>query len=253
MKVTDKFAWDLERFGFWPPKRLLTNKDLKPILVNSIPKSGTHLIESLLCKNGPFYRPMAPTFNPRLHTEERLADAIKNLRSNQMLFSHFPYSKRLADVIQKSGVTFLFIIRDPRDIVVSNAHFIPTLEKHVHHNAIGDLPFKQRLDILIRGSNQHNVPSVFDKTNPFTPWLDEPGITVRFEYLSRSASDSERNNETLRLLKYVGVEKTNASLNREGSSTTFRKGVSGDWANSLSSEQVQLFETEELLRKLGYA
>lgn len=252
MNSKDKLKWDLKRFGFWPPKRIFPSAELKPVLINSIPKSGTHLLESLLCNNGPFYRPMLPTFNPRLHSVQQLISAIKTLKKNQMVFSHFPYSNELASAIAESGVNFVFVIRDPRDVVVSNAHFIPTLTKHVHYQALHELPFEQRLDILIKGSDSLKVESVFDKTTPFAPWTNELGITVRFENLSRNAEADTKLQETSRLLQFIGLNTDATTIHSEGKSTTFRKGLSGDWTNHLTQEQISCFESSELLTKLGY-
>jgi hypothetical protein len=246
------FSLNLKRFGLWPPKRLIGTNDLPPTIVNSIPKSGTHLVETMLCETGSFYRPFYPTFNTRLHTVSKLRNAIRGLRSGQVLFAHFPFSEDLQKIISATNCKLIFVVRDPRDVVISNAHFIPTLHKHVHFAALASLSFEERLDILIRGSQDLKVPSIFDKTAPFVDWMDHADHVVHFEKLSRNAEVSEKLEATNALYKALSITEVATMPETGTSSTTFRKGVSGDWVKVLSAEQQNLFLESDMLFKLGY-
>lgn len=252
MMSGNEISLNLKRFGIWPPKRLFTQSRLEPVLVNSIPKSGTHLVETILCETGPFYRPFHPTFNPRLHKTEQLGRAIANLKRGQILFAHFPYSEDLLRLILARECKLVFVARDPRDVVISNAHFIPTLPKHVHFKALSGLAFEERLEILISGSVELEVPSIFEKTEPFVDWMEHADHIVHFENLSRNADLSMKQQETGNLLKALGADAHQVEVEIKAASTTFRKGVSGDWVNVLSPRQQQKFTDSEMLRKLGY-
>jgi|GEM_PF-1739247 len=246
------FSLNLKRFGIWPPKRWLGAKGLPPTIVNSIPKSGTHLVETMLCETGPFYRPLYPTFNPRLHSVSHLCKAISTLKSGQVLFAHFPFSEELHNVITATSCKLIFVVRDPRDVVISNAHFIPSLHKHVHYAALAALSFDERLDILIHGSSDLYVPSVFEKTAPFVDWMNHADHVVRFEKLSKNAEKSEKLEETKAIFSALGLREAVTTLETGTSSTTFRKGVSGDWINVLTAQQQKQFQESDIMCKLGY-
>jgi hypothetical protein len=248
-----KLKWNLERFGLFPPKRIVSAIKARPILVNSIPKSGTHLIESLLCKNNVYYRKLSPTYNPRIHSTKILSNQISQMNRNEVIFSHFPYSPDLLYTTKSHDVASLFLMRDPRDIVVSNAHFIPTLKKHVHHQALVNLRFDQRLDILIRGSESLEVPSIFEKYEPFVPWVEHADLVLRFETLSKNASAEEKTASMNKIMALTGIEFPQENQETDSTqNTTFRKGISGEWASILNEEQKELFATNNVIRTLGY-
>ena len=253
MNWKDKLVWNLERFGLAPPKRFLNRSDVRPVLVNSIPKSGTHLLESLLCKNNVYYRRLLPTYNPRIHSIDILTTQIARMQKGEVLFSHFPYSATLDRSLKDHDVASIFLLRDPRDIVISNAHFIPTLKKHVHFRALAHLTFDERLDILIRGSESLEVPSIFEKYEPFVPWVEHADLVLRFETLSKNASAEVKEESMRKIMDLTGAifswkdTKTDSTQN-----TTFRKGISGEWSSILNEEQKTLFYENSVIRSLGY-
>jgi len=251
MQFVERLRWDLLRFGVIPPRAVISFSKARPLLVNSFPKSGTHLLESLLCRSAGYHRPLAPTYNPRIHKTSALCNALGRLQAGQVLFSHFPFDKVIVDAARMNNVGIIFVYRDPRDIVISNAHFIPTLPKHVHYKELETLTLENRLDILINGSKDLNVPSIFDRFDPFIPWLGHADLCLRFEALSRNSAAEERDSALMSLWNIAGIPPPGVVAAKSGS-TTLRKGISGEWVDVLTPEQVARFQASDVLQQLGY-
>ena len=119
--------WTLERFGLSPAKlgRRLTTHDGPRVFCITVPKAGTHLLERALCLHPALARKLLPTVRSnnvaRLGGLEGIA---RGLRPGQVAMSHLHHTPDHAEILSREGLVTIFLIRDPRDIVVSEAVYL---------------------------------------------------------------------------------------------------------------------------------
>jgi hypothetical protein len=259
-----------------------------PILFgNSFPKSGTHLLAQVLQafpQIGPAVdRGMGPilTFVPetgrKRSTPEILAE-LRALRPADLCFGHVIAEAEIVDYLSRGPVAHFFILRDPRDVVISHAFFLADKAvDHVHHayyKELNSLDERIRASILGRPGGtgtgypgdtelfEGDFPDIGARFQPYLAWLKQPGVLVlRFEdfILSRPAALD-------RLLDYaqqrgfqprVGREQAREILARAidpQNSFTFRGGRVGDWQKHFTPEHKELFKRAagDILIQLGY-
>ena len=176
------------------------------------------------------------------------------------------------DVLKSEGFRVLFMIRDLRDIVVSDANYVTYKcnfhPLHAYYNSLES--DTERLMASIRGVPEHCYPggerpkAWKNHTKSMLPWLDEPScLTVRFEDLigrGGGGSDEKQIETVEAILKHIGVEISQEEIKQIAAKTfftgsrTFRKGRIGDWHNHFTEEHKRAFKEVrgETLIKLGY-
>lgn len=92
------------------------------ILINSIPKSGTHLLKSLLLCNGLKYGGHLSEYECQLVRHKRRLDKNSFLTAHISKFTAF-----------NPDMTYVFLYRNPIDVMVSMAHYIKSRPDHPRH------------------------------------------------------------------------------------------------------------------------
>lgn len=270
-----RLRWGLRRSAArWRAGRMALAAS--PILFgNSFPKSGTHLLSQVLLAlprvglavdrgMGPILTFERGTGRQRA-AREILAD-LEQLRPGDLAFGHVIAEPELRGLLCREGVAHFFMLRDPRDVVVSHAHYIGERAVHnVHHayyKSLPDLDERLRVSILGRADFPGEFPDIGARFLPYLGWLDCPTVRVlRFEdfiedrdaALAGLLDHAERAGFGRR----VGREDALAALAEAidpQKSYTFRRGAVGDWAQHFSEEHKALFKMSagELLIRLGY-
>jgi len=247
--------WTLERFGLSPGKlpRRAGGGAAPRVFCVSIPKSGTHLLERALCLHPALYRKLIPTVSGenlgRLGGLERL---VGRMRPGQVVVSHLRHSDDAERTLSRAGVRGLFMVRHPRDILVSQIHYATSRADHRTHELFASLPDERaRLRAAIVGDPDRGLPSIAQRLAYFRGWLSSGFLVVRFEDLVGAAGggDAERQRELLRgIFQHVGVDAGDGVVDHvatrlfSSDSPTFRSGQVG------SSHEFFDAELEELLR-----
>lgn len=252
------------------------------VLAVSMPKAGTHLLSTLL-KNFPRLMFSGRHYALRhFRTEEslhsgadrafdwaRLERALRAVNRGQFMTAHFTPRAELFETLERLGYKTVNIIRDPRDTVVSSTHYLAHLKRHfLHERIIDEFPETEgRLMGVIQGlpaNGERGLPSVGSRLRRYMQWIGRPGVHVcRFEDLvgERGGGSAERQ---LRAIEAIGAHigrplgpgqaEGIASRTWSQKSSTFRKGVIGDWRNYFTEEHKQAFKEQagaELVH-LGY-
>ena len=136
------------------------------------------------------------------------------------------------------------IIRDPRDAIVSWAHYVEKIrDDHVLANVEG-------VDVK---HAEDRIATLIDILPPYIAnWLDWPqyATTVRYEkLLSEPEKELVEVSKVLDIPLGVLVER---SKFRGGE--TFRKGVAGEWRHEFTDEHIKAFNANfsEAMEKWGY-
>lgn len=260
--------------------RLYKTKSLSDpkILINSIPKAGTNLLLQVF-KNISYLRDAGMGTitdldwkmrgNPR-RTLEECIDEISRIKNGEYQTVHLAYNDRLALFLKQRKIAHIFIVRDPRDIVVSAAFYILKESNDKFHDYFSSLKSdRERIIAIIKGVPSEFVegglklPSIFDFFKMNTPWInDENCLVVKFEDLIGPAGsgDETAQIETVRkITRHSGIwiqKNTLATMAKEvfsEKSRTFRKGAIGGWTEWIDQElMAMLKEKKEVFRPFGY-
>lgn len=243
---------------------------LPKVLVNSVPKSGTHLLLQIILGIP------GMIITPSWITEDKDLEKIK---SGSVGPGHFNYSKDFANVLKQENIKVIFISRDLRDIAVSLVHFV-MLNKWGHHpwtpyfkNVLKT--HDERLLAVINGVqftpeeqviySIPNIPSIREFTQHKLGWLQAPEICcLTFEEL---VQDGESQNQSilkiidflwndlryLNMTKLELLQKIKQNIIPEKSGT-FRKGQIGNWKDEFTETHKEAFKkiAGDLLINLGY-
>lgn len=256
-----------------------------PVLfANSFPKSGTHLLTQVL--QG--FTRIGPAVDSGLSAivtfdgftgQPRPLDAILadlyRLKPGDIAYGHLHAVPPIVDYLCQDSFASYFILRDPRDVVVSHVHYIIDMAPaHIHHHYFQEVlsTFDERLRVSICGMDAAAVsrpeiafPSITARFEPYLGWLDRSEVLVlRFEdFIHR------RQETLLRIINHAvkrgfplngngdncqeAIQVLNASIAPEHS-PTFRRGKIGGWREEFSPENISIFKkvAGDLLIHLGY-
>lgn len=267
VNTLSKYLWDMRRFGLTPDlvlRRMVPLRSDK-ILCISIPKSGTHLLERLICRCPGYYRKLIRTVRTgTLVKYGGLGHLLDGLKGGQIIFSHIKYSAEYIDDIKKRGVKTFFLFRDPRDVLISNTFYIMNNKSHELHPLLSSLKdTRARLKAQIIGGFQEGMYPLGDIMENFKGWLGEANLCVRYRDLIGHAgggSDEAQEQIVSQILNVIEInenQQESTSL-RHGMyssvSPTFRKGTIGQWKDHFDDEIKELFKEKagESLITYGY-
>ena len=258
--------WNAQRFGMTPVAltQRLRHDGAPRVLCITVPKSGTHLLERAICIHPRLYRPLLPTIHEgNLHDHGGLRTLLPSLRPGQILFAHLPHQLHFDAAVRESEVRALLLVRDPRDIAVSEAHYALARPDVPGHSAIAAAKdTEERIRLVIEGAAGQLAP-LATRLERFTGWLESGALMVRFEDLVGPAGggDDDRQRGALRAIYgHLGVPLGNEDLTRlagrvfSSTSPTFRRGRVGGWHDEFTPLLRQVFDQEAgwLLDSLGY-
>jgi hypothetical protein len=259
--------WDAQRFGLTPRglRLRLRSAPGSPLLCNSLPKAGTHLLERALCLHPEVHRKLLPTITEgNLHRWGDLGHVLDSLRARQVAVAHLPYTGGHAAHLEGRDAVAIMLVRDPRDVAVSTAHYIATQRGHQFHTLFAGLPdVAARVRVALLGSASGGFISMAERLAQFAGWLDAAHLVVRFEELigARGGGDDVTQRATLtNLFRTAGVADDPATVSAvaarlfSDASPTFRRGAAGAWVDSVSPELNAAFVAEAgpLLDRFGY-
>jgi len=257
--------WTLQRFGLSPaklPHRVLNRADPR-VFVDSVPKSGTHLLERALCLHPRLYRVVVPTLHAtNLRERGGLAKVLGRVPAGGMLVAHLDYDPALSQTLRDAQVRMLLMVRDPRDVAVSEAHYAlqPAHWMHEHFQKVDDT--QERIRLIITGTGP--LAPLAERVPLHLGWRDAGALLVRFEDLVGPEGGGELDVQlaTLRqIFEHIGVDADDRLVLHvrdrlfSDRSPTFRRGAIGQWRTAFDDETAALFEREagQLLPLLGYS
>ena len=245
------------------------------ILCDSIPKSGTNLLMQVL-HSFPgvvsYDTSIATRRMIRLrHLDQRfLRQEILRLAPGECALAHLEFDEQLASFLQQNEVLHFFIIRDPRDQLVSEMHYLSRMAPwHRMHRELRKMDSDaKRIDALIDGvfvDGQELYPSTAQKLSSYAKWLQRTDVcVVRFE----SMLGEHREHEIHKIVNYYcDSAELPASYDREklianglksidpAKSRTFRNGRTGEWRTTLSKDQVDRIHhtAGDVIQRMGYS
>ncbi len=253
---------------------------------NSFPKSGTHLLTQVLkgfTRLGPAVDsglPAITTFDGytgRQRSEEEILSDLERLLPGDVAYGHVHAFPAAITFLCNQSKAAYFILRDPRDVVISHIHYVANMvPKHIHHRYYQKTltSFEERVNASITGISAEELsdamgcpipeplPSIRARFEPYLGWLERPEIlTLHYEEFITNCEETlgQILDHALKhgFTPYCSREKSLHILEESidpQRSPTFRKGKIGSWQDEFSQDQKRLFKqiSGDLLLELGY-
>ena len=168
-------------------------------------------------------------------------------------------------MLSEEGYRGLVISRDPRDVVVSHAHYI-LKEAHFLHDYYRSLEdFDRCLMISIEGLHEQGVilKNIAERVRGVIDWnKSELFLPLRFEDVigTRGGGELAQQLEVFRdVADHLGIDANDSQILKAatdmfGEGHSFRKGQIGGWRESFKDEHKARFKelAGDLLIELGY-
>ncbi len=244
--------------------------DRRPLLIQSVPKCGTHLLFEVAKAMG--YGP-PPSLDLPAFEDELLPGHFYNLQHLRLESLGQPYARVgcFADDFAASPVPFIY--RDPRDVAVSMAHYlVKQKDYHLLSSYMESLRPAQRLATVITGD--YPIPvyinrdfsfrgTIRDLMMAYADWVTRPFgnvLPIRFEDIVGPAGGGNEQSQlkTLwRLQLALHVPGRPGDFVRgifNTKSLTFRKGRIGSYRDEFGEEHDRLFQSlpQDFMQIYGY-
>lgn len=259
-----------------------------PVFVNSLPKAGTNLLLKLMRllpaihhvrlylnrEEVDLYAPRAGEPRLRIGVDtpadvslRRVERRIRRLPPGTWFSGHVPYSDGFRQLLADSGLRMLLIVRDPRDVVLSNADYLAS-PPHRFSSYFGKLSPEDRVSTSILGlpaeGRRPELLDIRDRVTSLMPWLSpDPLVHVtRFEHLVGPAGGGCAEQQLSAIMAIaahlcIALDEEHArdiGQRLFGGTRTFRKGQIGRWREEFTEAHVTAIKDQlgDLLIELGY-
>lgn len=240
------------------------------IFANSFPKSGTHLLTQVLntfgAKDYGNFVASTPSLTMSLRSDSSVNKQVSKFLDGEMISGHLFWSDSIEKVLCDMGVMHFFIYRDPRDVLLSECHYLTKMNRwHRLHSAYSQMSsLEQQLEFSILGMEHKSIyfPNIAERMSRYTPWINSEAVcSLSYEglyqldreatlekiydfYSSRSPGFSD---------KSQFLDLAEQSINPRASHT-FNTGGINKWQTEMPGSIQRLFEevAGEELQKWGY-
>lgn len=164
-----------------------------PVIANSIPKSGTHLLVQLAralprtVYYGSFIA-QQPSISLRMRDGAEIRSLLSRLAPGEVIGAHLHHDASVGRAMGKINAVHLMIVRDPVDVAMSEAHYLANMNRfHRMSREFRGLDHSAQIRVALEGSSER--PDLFgslaDRLGPYVGWLNDPQTcVVRFEDFS---------------------------------------------------------------------
>lgn len=236
-----------------------------PIIVNSIPKSGTHLLLQIV-NAVPRVRYLGgfiattPSWTLKERSPAILARKIRALVPGEVVAAHIFHSPEVVEAMRAVNAIHLFIYRDPRDVLLSEAHYLGEMNRwHRMHPVFASIEDRQgRIELAINGLDKR-YPRCDDRIKPYLGWLDDGAtLAVKYEDLVGRRQTDELLRIARRLHRYTPEPATLVPILknaiRPDNSHTFHEGGTQKWRAQMSVGNLTRTKAVlgPIIEKMGY-
>lgn len=162
-----------------------------PVLVNSLPKSGTHLLLQIaraLPETDYFgsFIAQRPSTSTRVRSDAEIERMIDRITPGEVVPAHVHFSERTAASLKQRNVLHLFIHRDPAAVILSEVAYLSDMARwnalHARFAALKTI--QERIDLAIDGDGSPEYPDAAARFAPFLDWCARDDVvSLRYEDL----------------------------------------------------------------------
>jgi len=240
------------------------------VFVNSVPKAGTHLLGVAL-KAMPASRDSGVFLSHLGHdgSQRRLihsASILTRIRSGYFVSGHMPWTHEDGALLERLGYRSLLLIRDPRDVLLSQIDHAVERSVNRYHRTLLQLRDREaQVAFVLNGGpfvdSSSQAPAFDAYLRSYARW--NGALIVRFEDLAglRGGADPDVQAKTLRTIAAHfridlddGMVEDIVQVMHNTHTPTLRKGQVDRWRSEFTPEMCRL--TDEslggLIDELGY-
>lgn len=204
------------------------------------------------------------------HNLKKIGPSLASIRPGEYMKGHAGYLKAMEALFIGLGIGVVFIYRDIRDVIVSQAYHVTSDNKALRHpnkalyKQMGS--FEDVLCAVIAGAGE--FPGIFERWETYEPWLESPWVLpIKFEQMLRYPKASAE-----RFLQYAldvaesdmeivmvdpglrGMITDNMVDLMQMGSVTKRKGEARGWQEEFTPRVIECFEehNDDWLIRNGY-
>jgi len=245
-----------------------------PVLANSFPKSGTHLLAQIIdglpnrVNYGAFLGSETSSFQLRERTADNTCRFVRGFVPGEVIRGHLYFERRYAQELALRNTVNYFVYRDPRAVVISEAHYLREmnrwhrLAKYFRRAA----SIEDAITLSITGFNPPEpgivYPDIAARFGRYQGWLHhEDCLAIRYEDLV-----SEARAHVIQQMAELYARHCDGSIDIDAcvramtaaiapeKSHTFRSGKKSGWRKEFTAEHRRLFDevAGDLLIELGY-
>ncbi len=260
-----------------------------PIFLNSMPKSGTHLLSKALIglpgvghSGAHLERKKLAEFvdegvdfpvegREDIHIQQDfiyIERLLKSVPPGQFITAHMKYHRKIDAALKGMKYKILLMVRDPRDVVLSWADYIASEKSHLLHPFFRNTDVDYRISCGIEGvgadaTGTRRQPPISELIMGHIKWKTEgEAFLVRFEDLIGERGGGSRSMQIsvlMRLAEFLGVQFQKAQVESIcdslfGGTYTFNAGMIGRWRSRFTEKHKSLFKAHagRLLIDMGY-
>jgi hypothetical protein len=188
-------------------RRFIQNPLKQPLFLNSIPKSGSHLLRNVIRMFVPFEQQYKAQFIQWANLQQHLVAFDRE--KNYLSWGHLFFSD--ASAIELAQVRKVLLVRDPYDWVLARARFFLSeqFSGAVDHIKEGKLSLDDLLTLMIFGIYQKAPPLSDIYMHNAVAWLGSGAHVVRYEELVRHCKTLESDETSRyfeRLFRACGID-----------------------------------------------
>ena len=269
------------------------------IIANSLPKSGTHLLVKTLellgltkqemGLTGALIRPTSRNIFNRIKVNRRrslgfddsdsfsidlddinnkvseayLRQYLDSIKDNHFVTAHLPYSYRLESYLLDKGFKMIYIVRDPRDVLVSLYNYHKKTFKP-YSKELKNINVEKGISNIYNGISRRNanLSPLSNRVKNSIGWFHSSSTPLKFEELigAKGGSTNKLQFESLnKLISDLGLSDKYDPAKVQGlifdkSAKTFNKGTVEQYKLSLSISQINEIESDmkNEMKVLGY-
>jgi sulfotransferase 6B1 len=245
-----------------------------PVLADSFPKSGTHLLFQIVdglpnsTNYGAFLASMTSSFRFRERSPENASRFIRSFVPGEIVRGHLFFHPQNAADLRDKNVVHYFVYRDPRAVVVSEAHYLRDMNRWhrlaPYFRKLGSMD--EAIMLSIRGFDPPiaglEYPNIAERFARYAGWLNRDDcLALRFEDMASDARPA-----VVRRMAEFYAGHCRAPIDIDAcaramtagiapqKSHTFRSGKKSGWQQEFTAEHRRVFDelAGELLIELGY-
>jgi len=229
------------------PSRIIARFNGPKVLANSLPKSGTNVLIRTLSLF-PNLTPGPGNVFQSLPIEE-IQRKFMRCGKGKFVSGHLYPTEPVVSLLRKYNFKSVLILRDPRDVIISQDRFILNNKNHELHYYLRSFQDQDaRLMVQIKGISPEFCPpgerrnlglNIGERVRLYLPWLEIPSnYTTTFEKLigpNGGGSIEDQMEEIRNIAAHINTPLSDKELRWIADrvfyrrSPTFRQGIIGSW------------------------